>query len=506
MSVVRLGQDVQGGGPAVAPLGHLAVFGQTRRAGKTTSLRTWARWAAEDLDAAVVVFRTGRGEIDFGGRYAQPFFRERLDWKSVEAMLWSFLAEKPKVYRPIIMRAVHGARSLEDVHRAIVAAGKKSRNGWVQDRTYELDQYFQELLPFLRQHGWAKSPAFHFGTTTVVDLEGWPATVQQLVVAATLEALLTLGGEDAPVLVILPEGRNFIPSDRATPAKLAADHFAREGAKLNLFLWVDSQSLTGVDQLVLRNFALQLQGVQTSDIEIRRVAKAFEVAPKRIHELRVGDFLLRTDEGVGTIHVPLEEPKQEEIVDEKERKGYEDRISNLENAVRVLEETNARQAVALAKEHDHAEANARAAASSVVSAVAARAQALHDAVDRAQGDGESRGAARERADLHVFTETPDLTLHVKVVRIDANEDDYTGKLAKLLTEGFFDDKQSTGPIGKEFAARGWGNPIAAGGGGGQALRAALRQLCAWGFLREFNGMFGAVLAAKARIRVQEEAA
>ena len=40
MTNVWLGNDLEAGRTVSEPLGHLAVFGQTRRAGKTTTLRT----------------------------------------------------------------------------------------------------------------------------------------------------------------------------------------------------------------------------------------------------------------------------------------------------------------------------------------------------------------------------------------------------------------------------------------------------------------------------------
>ncbi len=113
---------------------------------------------------------------------------------------------------------------------------------------------------------------------------------------------------------------------------------------------------------------------------------------------------------------------------------------------------------------------------------------------------------REKADLHVFSEVPELTLHVKVVHLQATQEDHIGRLATLIHEGFFNTNQSTGPIGKEYSARGWENPIAKGGGSGQALRAALRQLCQWGFLREFHGMFAIVPEARDRIHLVRERA
>ena len=508
-----LGND--GDVEVLEPLGHLAIFGQTRKAGKTTSLREIAvRAAREGVD--VLVFRTGRAEIPFPGTPITPFFRERLDWRSVEAMLQTFLGERPKIYRPIVMKAVRGVQSLEDVHANIVREGKKSRNGWVVDRTFELDNYFQEILPWLRTHHLAmRIPAI--AGFSMMDMEGWPLTVQQLVVAATLDVLMETGKRGHPLLVLLPEARDFIPSDRAAPSKLPADQFVRRGAKLNLFLWIDSQSLTGVDQQVLRNFALILQGVQTSDLEVRRICSALDgVKPVMVRRLRVGDFILHTADGARTVHVPLDvgNPaavvvgKQEENVEEKERKAYEDRIEDLGRELAMLRE---QLRVATARgdsEHDRAEANAKAAAANAVQRI--RAMATPDSVrDGLKAYGvelepaeDISDAPRERIDLHVTRETPNLSVRVKEVHVDATGEDLTGQLGILISEGFFDKMQSSGPVVQEIRARGWGNRVS--GSARVALLESLRKFCAWGFLRELNSMFQVVPEAKRRVRTLKE--
>jgi hypothetical protein len=505
MTDIWVGRDRESGEDVRVPLGHLAIFGQTRRAGKTTSLRT----LLEHADADALIFRTGRGEVTFGGRPFPPYFRERLDWQGVEAMLWSYLAEKPKVYRPLIMRAVRGARSLAEVHTRIVAEGKKSKNGWVVDRTYELDTYFQSIRPWIEEHRLTTEWNSPLGPN-VLDMEGWPITVKQLVIAAVMDRLMEVGRRDRPLLLVLPEAKEFIPNDRATPVKLAADRLVRMGAKLNLFLWIDSQALTGVDQQVLRNFALLLQGVQTSDIEIRRVAKALEVPPRLVRELKVGDFILHTDGGSRVIHVPLSEKptaSEETSMDEKKEQEYRDRIRTLEKELASL-------TADLERERERAEQNAWAAAESAVDRIGTsptpgrvmRELAESGEAPRPGSFAEAMGSMdagaaeeHERVDLHVRRETPNLTVHVVEKRIDARPDSHEGKLAILLAEGFFDEKKSTGPIAKEYAARGWGAPT--GGNSAAALRAALETLCGWGFLRAFKGLYGVVPEAKTRIHV-----
>ena len=500
---VWLGKDTATDVDVWEELGHLGIFGQTRRAGKTVTLRTLATRAVGEANATVLIFRTGRNEIQFpGSNDVRPMFRPRLDWHHVEAMLWTFLAEKPKVYRPIIMRAVRGARTLEDVHRTIVEAGQASKHPWVRDRTYELDQYFQEILPWLAQHPLADRLVLRHVGVNVVNLEGWPETVQQLVISATLDYLMDDGERRHPLLVVLPEARTFVPSDRATPVKLSADRFARMGAKLNLYLWLDSQALTGVDQQLLRNFALVLQGVQSSDLEIRRLCAALDgVKPKMVRELKVGDFIVHTSEGVRTVHVPLVEVvQQEQDVDAEERKGYEDRIADLErrlaNQAQSIEELTARLTAA----------EGRVAPPPAPSDDGPRLEHGPDDWPRpgagAPPPPPAPAGERTRADLHVYTDTPNLTVHVKEVRLEAEGDELRAVVARMIADSYLDEKRSVGNIGREILKRGGRDYT---GGSQPTLKRELVELAGMGFLtRVGNTDFVTNAEAKARVKVVKE--
>lgn len=507
--------EVPGDGPDHEPIGHLAVFGQTRRAGKTTTLRTLIARAAAENGADILVFRTGRGEISFPSARSVPaFFRERVDWRGVEAVLWSFLDEKPQRYRPIIQRACEGARSLADVHAHFLREGKKASHGWVADRLQELDYYFREILPWISGRRLSTELRIEQGEN-VVDMEGWPATVQQLVVGATLDRLMDVGARPRPLIAVLPEAHRFIPSGRRTPAQRPAARITSEGAKLGLYLWIDSQALTGVDQGILRHYALVLQGVQTSDLEIRRICQALEAKPRQVKSLKVGDFLLSTPDGVRAVHVPLSSHdglrnstrNQEEPVDAQKEKQYQDRIAELEQRITDLVEDRDR-------ERERAEANAKAAAANAVDRVetagsmieVARAIARVPAKDleRAIVERADGPAERERIDLHVARETPNLTVHVKEVRLEAKPDSAQGRIAMLMADGFLDKGQKQVEIAKELVARG-APDYRVNGGSRARLYEALLELAGQGFLRRSGPDWKVVPEAKARVRVVREA-
>jgi hypothetical protein len=540
---IWIGTDRASDEPAYEQLGHLAVFGLTRLSGKTTTLRSIVGSAASGLGADAIVFRSGGEEIPFpGATQIAPVFRDRIDWQSVERMLWTFLSEKNRAYRPLVMKAVKGAKTLEDVHRNVIALGRKSPSAWVKDRTFELDQYFQEIIPWVRG-GRLETHLVEPHGVGVMDIVGWPQTVQQLVVTSTMDAVFEahVAKRPLPLILVLPEARAFVPSDKATPVQRIADLIATQGAKRNLFLAIDSQALTGVNQQVLRNFALLLQGVQTSDLEIRRICKAIDgVKPKMVRELKIGDFIVGTPHGVRTIHVPFLEGveavpaprdvgkpvgKPEENVDAKKEQEYKERIAQLEIGNR-----NERLALTLKIQDLERQRDAR---DGRIEDLATQVQDLTVRLAAAKGepaeaptppfpepDYDTRepatldAAARARTEdhpgeevaLHVTRPTPSLTIHERVWTIEARDDDSKGRLAILIAEGFLDEPRANSAIRDEFRRRAWGTWI--GGGGNDAMSELLQQFFEWRFIDRIQGNkrvdFRAVPEAKARVKVVQE--
>lgn len=526
MNSIRVGFEIPSGNPVDVPQQHVAVYGLTQKAGKTTLLEGMVSRVA----TTTLVLRTGRADIPFAGAHrVRPFFRERYDWKYVEGLLWSFLEEKPKVYRTWVMRATQGARSLADVHARIIKSAKKATRGWDQDLLFQLDHYFQEILPGLASLRLSTELELLADKPNVMDLEGIRSSVQQLIVAAVLDQLMS---HPRPVVVVLPEARDFIPSDRSTPAKLAADQFVRRGAKLELYLWIDSQSLTGVDQQVLRNFGLSLHGRQTSDLEISRIVKAVGngVTAADVKSLRLGEFLLEDQDGVRRVYAQpawlgdgaamtvargrtrveavlhlKPEIKEETKVEDKERKDYDDKIAELEHDLRGAGQAIADLRDTLAEAERRAEANARAAAANAVEKIHAMPR-VHNirSVPEAIVPSLPDGVERVKVDLHVAHETPDLTVHVRVVRREASTEDPSGRAAFLVAQGFFDQRRSVNEACAEFRQRGWGDWK--GGSGWNNMDRMLGKLASEGFLRNVEKGYVVVPEARKRIRVKEEAA
>ena len=284
-----VGFELGTGDPVSAEVHHLGIFGLTQRAGKTTGLEAFISRLPEDFH--VLVFRTKRGDLGFDQAERIPFyFRERTDWQFVEGLISAHLLEKAKIYRGDIMRACRSSTTLQGVWNNVRGFLKNSRAGSWPEKIYtELDQYFSEIVPALDKIEF--SPDLRLGNMlSLMDLEELSPAMQQLIISATVDRIMETREN---TVIVLPEGRDFIPGDKRTPAKLAIENLVRKGATLRNYLWVDSQSLTGLDLNVMRNVGVWMFGRQDLDLEIDRTAKAVpggSARPDDIKGLKIGQF------------------------------------------------------------------------------------------------------------------------------------------------------------------------------------------------------------------------
>jgi uncharacterized coiled-coil protein SlyX len=541
---IRVGFEVPGGAEVRISPRHLGVTGLTQESGKTTLLEALMERANE----TALAFRTSRGELGFhGAKRIAPYFRERSDWRFVEGLISAHLMEKARFYRGDLMRLTRGTHGLNEVHANIKTALGRARPGSFQEKIYtELSEYLTEIRDALGSVRFDTVPNLTPMALSVMDLEDLSPAVQQLVIAATVDWLME-GHLTVPVIVVLPEARDFIPEDRRTPAKLALESLIRKGARVDRYLWLDSQALTGLDMDVCRSIGTWFFGRQTLDLEIRRVGKMVpgrKLRPDDVRGLGLGQFLMVQGEEVRRVYVQpvwlddvhaqrvaqgtdaagemarLFKPKHKERnMDEKERKEYEERIAKLEGWGREQAKVIARLEGQLKREHDRAEAaetrvktlkgvpgyGAVTGVSDLDPATLALAVASIPAPDPAgQGPHIGLSGECERVDLHVARETPNLTVHVREVRVDADGETSDGRLARLIADGFFDAPANSNRMRSEFRARGWGSWIG-GAGHTNAIR-LMRKFTEWGFLREDDGTFQVVPEARERIRAVKEAA
>lgn len=287
---VHLGFEVGTGKAVSIPLRHMVVTGQTQEAGKTTTLE--ALIARANLPA--VAFVTKRGERSFdAGRRIQPYFRERADWQFVASVLEATMRERLKFERAWIMRASKGARTLGDVH-ANVRKQLLTAKGLSGDVYLTLDAYLEIVVPKIAHVRFASTLELEPGLN-VLDLSDrniFPPELQSLVMRSALEWVYE---KCDGTITIIPEAWEFIPQGRGSPVKLAAVELIRKGAGLANYVWLDSQDIGGVDKELLRSCPVWLLGVQRETNEIKRVLENIPAGiakpkPADVARLKKGQF------------------------------------------------------------------------------------------------------------------------------------------------------------------------------------------------------------------------
>lgn len=285
MTKIRLGYEIPSGREVEIPIRHTAVTGQTQESGKTTTLE--ALISRSGLPA--VAFITKRGESSFQDvRTIPPYFRERADWQFVSALLEATLRERMKFERSWIMRVSKGAHTLSDVHRNVRKALETAK-GLNENVYMTLDAYLQIVIPQIDKLPYTDSLSLAPGLN-VIDLGGYSTELQALVIRSVLEWVYE---NERNTIVIIPEAWEFIPLQRGSPVKLAAEMFIRKSAGLKNYLWLDSQDIAGVAAEVRRQIAVWILGVQRDEHEIARALKLIpqpRPKPDEVMTLGKGEF------------------------------------------------------------------------------------------------------------------------------------------------------------------------------------------------------------------------
>ena len=285
-TVIHLGYEVGTGEPIAIPLRHTAVTGQTQESGKTTTLEGLI--ARSKLKA--VAYVTKRGESSFRVMHPiAPYFLERADWKFVQSLLEAAMETRMDFKQAWIMRAADGAQTLEEVRANIRRflhgvhdplgikrknRAKETKERWLvkparglnADVYYVLDKYFDEIMPQLNRMPYSKELSLAPGLN-VMDLREYEFPLQALVVRSVIDWVHD-HGEDT--INVIPEAWKFAPKQKGSPVRQSAEEMIREGAAMKNFLWIDSQDLAGVADVLMRQVGVWLFGVQRAKHEIER--------------------------------------------------------------------------------------------------------------------------------------------------------------------------------------------------------------------------------------------
>jgi len=279
------GKGYAGGEAVEIPLRHTAVTGQTQESGKTTTLEGLI--SRSGLQA--VAYVTKRGESSFHVMHPiAPYFQERADWKFVQSLLEASTTSKMDFKQPWIMRVSEGAKTLQDVQNNLkrflhgvrdarpvkVKRGAEPKERWVQkpargmsaDMYYVLDKYLDDIMPQLAEMPYTTELELSDGLN-VMDLRDYEFPLQALVVRSVTDYIRQhLDG----TINIIPEAWKMAPKQRGSPVRLAAEEYVREAAAMKNFLWIDSQDLAGVADVLMRQVGVWLFGVQRAKHEIER--------------------------------------------------------------------------------------------------------------------------------------------------------------------------------------------------------------------------------------------
>ncbi len=284
-AAIHLGYVVGTGEAVEIPLRHTAVTGQTQESGKTTTLEGLI--SRSGLQA--VAYVTKRGESSFHVMHPiAPYFQERADWKFVQSLLEASTETKLKFEQSWIMRASEGARTLEDVRANIGKfihgvrdtrqvkhrKGAEVKDRWLQkparglsgDVYYVLAKYLDDIMPELARLPYSTKLELASGLN-VMDLRDYEFPLQALVIRSVLDWTRQNG---AGIINVTPEAWKFAPKQKGSPVRQSAEEYIREGAALKNFLWIDSQDLAGVADVLMRQVGVWLFGVQRAKHEIER--------------------------------------------------------------------------------------------------------------------------------------------------------------------------------------------------------------------------------------------
>jgi hypothetical protein len=285
LSAIHLGFEVGTGRPIEIPVRHMAITGQTQESGKTTTLEA----AINRSGLRAVAYVTKRGESSFHvANPIPPYFLERADWKFVQSLLEAAMESRMDFKQPWIMRISDGASTLEEVrsnirkflygvrdpHQAKPKRGKEIKERWITkparglnaDVYYVLDKYFEEIMPQLAAMPYAKKLELAPGLN-VMDLRDYEFPLQALVVRSVIDWVHDHG---ADTINVIPEAWKFAPKQKGSPVRQSAEEMIREGGALRNFLWIDSQDLAGVADVLMRQVGVWIFGVQRAKHEIER--------------------------------------------------------------------------------------------------------------------------------------------------------------------------------------------------------------------------------------------
>jgi len=304
---IRLGYELGTAEEVDISLSHLVVTGLTQQSGKTTTLHALLKRS----NKTAILIKTKPGEQDIYGDPIQPYFAQRFDWEYASDLLEASRKEKLKFERSWIIQYSKGAKDIFGFQKNINDAledhdsGAKRLKDLTRSVLVTLQAYLDKIVPELSSAKLSNFLMLNKGLN-VMDLENLSEETQGLIIGSVLGKVLT---SHKDVIVVVPEAWKYLPERHATPVKRPAENFIRQGAANGNYLWIDSQDITGVSKVILKQVSTWIMGYQREINEIKRtldqlpVSKAQKPKPEDIATLKVGQFYVSTSKFTKKVYV-----------------------------------------------------------------------------------------------------------------------------------------------------------------------------------------------------------
>ncbi len=304
MNGIKLGYEVGSAQEVNINISHLIATGITQLSGKTTTEEALIKRSGK----RAIVFKTKVGETGFSeGTVIPPYFKEKSDWQYVNSLLEATLKEKLKFERSWIIEVCKNTDNLLQVKANIdkKLSGEEKISGLSRSIYTTLQAYFEMILPQLQYANFSRTLELTDGIN-IMDLERFSEEIQSLVIRSVLDTVLN---QFKDTIVVIPEAWKFLPQERGSPCKLAAEAFIRQGATNGNYLWIDSQDMAGVDKTPLKQISTWILGLQRERNEVIHTLDEIALPnkqkpkPEEIMTLKKGHFFVATPDMTKLVYV-----------------------------------------------------------------------------------------------------------------------------------------------------------------------------------------------------------
>jgi len=304
---IKVGYEVETGEEVGIKPAHLIVTGLTQEAGKTTTLEALIKRSKK----RAIVFRTKIGEKSFlEGTKIPPYFKDRSDWRFIQGLIEATIKERlGRQDRSKIIQICKktGGNSLLEFKKKVDERLEEKISAFEMDILTNLQAYLEIVLPKLQSIDFSNDLELTEGLN-IIDLERFSrdSEVQSLIIMSVAEEVLH---NFKDVILVIPEAWKFLPQGRGNPCKLIIEEFIRQGATNNNFIWIDSQDMSNVDKIPLKQIDTWILGFQSERNEVKHtidqipLPKKSKPNPEDIQTLGKGIFYLVADRKVVKTYV-----------------------------------------------------------------------------------------------------------------------------------------------------------------------------------------------------------